>query len=1068
MKATGIFHRHRRVTDRWWTVALSALVFGFQTVPAQLVSDGGTLLINGTATNLLSHLIVGTNGPNTSLIISNGGAVSNATGIVGRNFGSSNNLVRVTGSGSRWNNSGELVIGTNGTANLLIITNGGLVMSAAGTLGYSLSGSNNQAIVTGPGSFWSNRLSAVVGNFGRAARLIITNGGRVEDSFGAIGFNFFGRDSEVIVTGANSRWTNRGDLWVGNYGAGARLTITNGGRVVNTLGMLGMQMDASNNVVRLDGLGSMWLNSSNIMVGSNSAGNQLLISNGALCTDYSCQIGLSNLSTNNTVTVTGPGSKWVHAADLYLGTFGHGNRFVLTNAGTVESDNGYVGLLGSNNFAVITGPGSVWSNGISLYVGRYGNGNQLLLTNGGRIHSGFANVGGDSGSSNIAIVSGTGSLWTNSMNFVVGPFSGWNRLVITNGGEVVTYFGTIGGGLNGTNNHAVVTGPGSLWNNTTNLHIGQFGSGNELTISNGGTVINGSGFLGQFPGSSNNQVSVVGSNSAWFNGQLFIGSNGWGNRMLIAEGALVANGDAYLGFNSSSSNNAAVVTGPHSFWSNRFSLAVGLSGSGNQLIISNGALVADANGTLGNFSSSRSNQAVVTGPGSVWSNRFNLRIGNFGPANAGNRLVITNGGRVENGADSYVGFANDNNLVTVTGASSLWSNHAGLLVGISGSGNQLMISDGGKVTSSNAFLGSFADGTNNLVNVSGPNSAWLITRDLHLGSNGFGNRLVISNGALVSVGSFVGIGTGIGSTNNLLSITNATLIVTNSGATSTVEIIRGNLLFNGGSITLDGLQMGSTIGTLTFNGGTLSAKTVISKNGAPMVVGNGSNPATLRLEDNGTHYYYSGVTISSNATFSGSGLIGIGTLTVQSGGKLAPGASIGTLLLSNPPVLLGTTLMEISKSGITLTNDLIQLPGMLTYGGSLQVSNAGPDALTPGNRFQLFLASGYAGALSSLVLPPLTPGLLWTNKLGLDGSIEVLLGTLEFTSIHAAGTNVLISGQGGPTNGTYYVMSTTNLSLPLISWSRVATNQFDSNGNFVFTNAITPSVPQRYFRLRLL
>ena len=44
---------------------------------------------------------------------------------------------------------------------------------------------------------------------------------------------------------------------------------------------------------------------------------------------------------------------------------------------------------------------------------------------------------------------------------------------------------------------------------------------------------------------------------------------------MISNGARVGNDYAYLGFNSSSSNNEALVTGSGSFWSNRIDLYVG-------------------------------------------------------------------------------------------------------------------------------------------------------------------------------------------------------------------------------------------------------------------------------------------------------------------------------------------------------------------------------------------------------------------------------------------------------------------------------------------------------------
>jgi hypothetical protein len=35
------------------------------------------------------------------------------------------------------------------------------------------------------------------------------------------------------------------------------------------------------------------------------------------------------------------------------------------------------------------------------------------------------------------------------------------------------------------------------------------------------------------------------------------------------------------------------------------------------------------------------------------------------------------------------------------------------------------------------------------------------------------------------------------------------------------------------------------------------------------------------------------------------------------------------------------------------------------------------------------------------------------------------------------------------------------------NWTQLLTNQFDDNGNFDFTNAIPPSLPQNFYLLQL-
>ena len=43
----------------------------------------------------------------------------------------------------------------------------------------------------------------------------------------------------------------------------------------------------------------------------------------------------------------------------------------------------------------------------------------------------------------------------------------------------------------------------------------------------------------------------------------------------------------------------------------------------------------------------------------------------------------------------------------------------------------------------------------------------------------------------------------------------------------------------------------------------------------------------------------------------------------------------------------------------------------------------------------------------------------------------------------------------------------TSVALPATNWTRLLTNQFDGFGAFSFTNALSPAVPQRFYRLQL-
>ena len=71
------------------------------------------------------------------------------------------------------------------------------------------------------------------------------------------------------------------------------------------------------------------------------------------------------------------------------------------------------------------------------------------------------------------------------------------------------------------------------------------------------------------------------------------------------------------------------------------------------------------------------------------------------------------------------------------------------------------------------------------------------------------------------------------------------------------------------------------------------------------------------------------------------------------------------------------------------------------------------------------------------------------------------------TSVALSGTNLVISGTNGFANRAYYLLASTNLSVPLASWSRLATNTFDSNGNFSASTPIVPGVPSRFYAMQV-
>ncbi|MDW7980579.1 MAG: autotransporter-associated beta strand repeat-containing protein [Verrucomicrobiales bacterium] len=210
------------------------------------------------------------------------------------------------------------------------------------------------------------------------------------------------------------------------------------------------------------------------------------------------------------------------------------------------------------------------------------------------------------------------------------------------------------------------------------------------------------------------------------------------------------------------------------------------------------------------------------------------------------------------------------------------------------------------------------------------------------------------------------------------------------------------------------------------------------------------------------------MTLTAGKMLSGNGAVN-GNFVVASGATLAPGSNaIGTLTFSNALVLEPgcTNLFEISRE--PLTNDHVRVIGTLTCGGTLVVTNVG-EALSAGDTFKLFNAGSVAGSFTSVVLPPLAGALVWdTSVLHTAGVIKVVpLTPPLIRGVQLFGNMVVISGSGGVPGGTYTVLASTNVSLPVAEWVPIATNRFDDAGSFTVTNAVNPGESQRFYLLRV-
>jgi fibronectin type 3 domain-containing protein len=301
-----------------------------------------------------------------------------------------------------------------------------------------------------------------------------------------------------------------------------------------------------------------------------------------------------------------------------------------------------------------------------------------------------------------------------------------------------------------------------------------------------------------------------------------------------------------------------------------------------------------------------------------------------------------------------------------------------------------------------------------------------------------------------------------------------------SGRLRTQALTSGTDAFGGGMlIVASGSELlikdGNASGPVTVNANIIFTN-YNGSSASPMVrVGSAPSDVTLTGTITNLTDSYLGLDISTAASerFTvSSTIVGAGNITLLTGnqnnvnnGTVNPATNRmvgdlsqfnGTLHLGNGSIMCSNGIYELNPSVTALTN----LALMLARTDSVVVLDA---AIT----VRSFSIAGHAVS-SGTYTPPQLQALGYGGIFAGGGSLTVTPMPPRISSFNVNGTTLAVSATNGSAYGIYYLLTSTNVALPLSQWKPVLTNTFDNNGNATLvTNVINVTNASQFYILQL-
>lgn len=641
----------------------------------------------------------------------------------------------------------------------VVLAGGTVLTSLSSTLGLSPE-SLGIMTVTGSGTSWNMTGGLGVGTLG-AGELHIEDGGAASSVRPTTLGAFSGSSGLVTISGADSSWTVDNVLYIGKMGDGEVLVAD--GASLSTPGRYGTvvgDVAGSTGRVTVTGAGSSWVQleqGTQLSIGRRGEGEVLLSDGATMITDH-IEIGFE---AQGLLTVTGDGSALSSNRNSILQVRGLGAVRV-EDGGSISVTRLLAGTSYAGNARIyVDGPGSSLTVLEDIMVGMDyapdpGRIGAVFVSNGATLNAGWVVIAESSGQSfldldHATVNTGWGLIPNESLRGT-GTINADHWLL--DGVHILQSPGDLPAQMRLQNTLGQDIAINLAWGDITQMEVSGVDSG-DVTIGNGLMLTAQDGFVGYSPGAVG-RVTVEGTDTLWRSRDtLHIGYFGAGE-LVLRDGATVMTDHLDIGSSQPriANSGAVSVSGADTLLDADYIRLGRWRGTGS-LTVNTGARVSSRSLEIGDTNGG-AGSVVIDGIGTTYSVATGIVVES--PDDGESTFELTGGASLYSYGLSLYSADGSVAIARISGAGT---HYAGTSISVGSRGHaELWITDGAVVTGINGTGTLGRDpGSSGKVVVDGAGSSWSLSHDLRVGQDGAGELHITHGGRVMVVGDLqMGIG----------------------------------------------------------------------------------------------------------------------------------------------------------------------------------------------------------------------------------------------------------------------------------------------------------------------